>query len=132
MAEPKLPSPKLDTLRACIKRIDEIIDSGADVVCMNVDPTFKNTVEEEFLVDMRDILFWTYQLLQNRRDYHRQRNAKTKAELELLEEALTKRGINVNEIKRRAHGLAADSIQDTEDDLDSRLEGTEAPDVKGE
>jgi hypothetical protein len=99
-----------------IKRLDEIIDNGFSLAVLDdsKDPenigTVHEIIEEQVLVGWRDAFDWLATFLENRRDYHKKRQVKTKVEMQLLEDALTRSGVDVAKIKKEAERAADDSI----------------------
>ena len=114
-------SPDVRKCRALYERIDDVINNGHDVAIVDASsskehPEALDYISEPDLVAMRDALEWVYVFLMNRRDYHKRRNTKTKVEMQLLEDALRRKGIDVESIKKNAASVADDEVIDNDDE----------------
>jgi hypothetical protein len=101
-----------------VERLDEIINKG-DSLARVTEVENKNGAEtleveelyeEALLVGWRDAFEWLAVFLENRRDYHKKRNTSTKIEIQLMEEALQRAGVDTKKIRKDAERAADDTI----------------------
>lgn len=111
-------APKIDFLNKMVERLDEIINKG-DSLARVTEVENKNGAEtleveelyeEALLVGWRDAFEWLAVFLENRRDYHKKRNTSTKIEIQLMEEALQRAGVDTKKIRKDAERAADDTI----------------------
>lgn len=110
-------APKIEFLEKMVERLDSIINSGdslarvsdgkgEDGASLQIDELF----EEALLVGWHDAFEWLLVFLENRRDYHKRRNTSNKIEMQLLEDALKRAGVDTAKIRKEAERAADDSI----------------------
>jgi hypothetical protein len=103
-----------------IERLDEIIDAGDSLARITDDAesdratdvvaSIVEIYDEQLLVGWRDAFEWLQVFLENRRDYHKKRNTSAKLEIQLMEEALQRAGVDTKKIRKEAERAAGDSI----------------------
>jgi uridylate kinase len=106
-------APKIDFLNMMVERIDKVIDEGNSIAVVSGegdDMAVEELLEEKVLVGWRDAFEWLAVFLENRRDYHKKRNTANKLELQLLEDALKRAGVDTAKIRKEAENAADDSI----------------------
>jgi hypothetical protein len=114
-------APKIEFLEKMIERLDEIINAGDSLgrisdpaagkgESANTELQVDEIYEEALLVGWRDAFEWVAVFLENRRDYHKKRNTANKVEMQLLEDALKRAGVDTAKIRREAERAADDSI----------------------
>jgi hypothetical protein len=109
-------APKIEFLAKMIERLDEIINAGdslgriGESEADSTHPEIFEIFEEQLLVGWRDAFDWLVTFLENRRDYHKKRNTSAKLEIQLMEEALQRAGVDTKKIRKEAERAADDSI----------------------
>jgi hypothetical protein len=109
-------APKIEFLEKMVERLDEIINEGMSLAVItegeepSKDPVIHEYLEEQLLVGWRDAFEWLQVFLENRRDYHKKRNTANKVEMQLLEDALKRHGVDTAKIRKEAERAADDSI----------------------
>jgi hypothetical protein len=107
-------APKIEFLAKMVERLDETIDAGHSLAVIGDDEDggmkIYEILEEQLLVGWRDAFEWLQVFLENRRDYHKKRNTSSKIELQLMEEALQRAGVDTKKIRKEAERAADDSI----------------------
>lgn len=104
-------APKIDFLLKMVERLDEIINAGDTLARVTGDDAeIAELYEESLLVGWHDAFDWLATFLENRRDYHKKRNTSNKLEMQLLEEALKRHGVDTTKIRKDAERAADDSI----------------------
>lgn len=108
-------APKIEFLNKMVERLDEIINSGETLgrLTESTDKTewqLAEVFEEQLLVGWHDAFEWLAVFLENRRDYHKKRNTANKVEMQLLEDALQRAGVDTAKIRKEAERAADDSI----------------------
>lgn len=110
-------APKVDFLEKAVERFDALINNGHSLAIVGTDEKdplavaeVVEIIEEPIVVAYRDAFEWLATFLGNRRDYHKRRQTKQKIELQLMEEALSRHGVDVKKIQKEADRAADDSI----------------------
>jgi hypothetical protein len=109
-------APKIEFLIKMVERLDEIINAGDSLARVSEQAGDENSLaidelfEEALLVGWRDAFEWLQVFLENRRDYHKKRNTSAKLEIQLMEEALQRAGVDTKKIRKEAERAADDSI----------------------
>jgi hypothetical protein len=113
-------APKIEFLEKMVERLDDIINKGDSLgrisdppgkgESANTELQVEEIFEEALLVGWHDAFEWLLVFLENRRDYHKKRNTANKVEMQLLEDALKRAGVDTAKIRKEAERAADDSI----------------------
>jgi len=100
--EVRMKSPDTKILSRISQKIKAQLEQRAEIL----------ELEEVDAVDVYEALDWVCDFLAKRRDYHKGRSVKQRVERQVLEEALRAHGVDIAEVKRRAHSAVSDALID--------------------
>jgi len=118
--EQRLKSPDRAKLNAFIEVCHDAMDEAEKDGAGECEALF---VADDVL-ELAEMLEWIAEFLNKRTEYHKDRAATQKTERTFLEEALRRKGVDIEALKKRARNLAADEAVDTSDEEPVRPRAT--------
>lgn len=117
--EIRLKSPSIQSAQRLIVKVEQSINDGLFPIRSQAQP---GDLTEEDMIEVQQALEWIRDSLNNRKNYHKKKQLQTKAEMEAFREALRGKGVDLDELRRRAAANVADRITDETVDSPERPE----------